>query len=304
MLIIIAVALALASCSSLPKEKTSDSTVRNQASAYAQSGNGYYSQGDYVTAERFFRLALDSDFSIDYQRGIVESYNSLAKVYIAAGDSQAAESAIQGALSYASRIGDALLTARSNLVSAELELSLSNYSQAAETIQKVLAAIGTTSGSDAATAYHDLGAAYKGLEQYDNAIVNLEKARDMHSARKEIALEASDYYMIASVYSRKGDYVTAQAQALDALALDKQMENEPGIGLDLRALGIISQKSGKESAAYDYYYGSLQVFRTLGDAGQVRDLLVRLEASATKLGKTQEAATYASALHQLGASSK
>lgn len=302
LVVLIAVAFALAGCSSLPKGGGEIDTVKNQAAAYAGQGNSAYESGDYVRAERFFNLALDADFSVDNRLGVASSYNSLGRVYLAAGDPEAAKSAFDHAEEYAQPATtpehrSLLLAARTG--AAEILLFRSEYASALKVLEKSEALSVPEDSIERAALFHDLGAAYKGLERYHEAQGQLEQALEIHRKLKRPALEASDLYMLASLYSKEGDYTSAVDYLKEALAKDKLVENSVGIGSDLRALGIVNERQHNEADAYDYYYRSLQVYRTAGMAGEVKDLLGRLARVATALGRRNEAASYTHALAQM-----
>lgn len=297
-------ALLVVACSSLPKGSSAVDTVKNQAAQYASQGNAYYERGDYVQAEKYFRLALDADFSVDHRAGISSSYTSLGRVYLAAGDLKAAGAAFAKAIQYAAPAAtpeEQTLVVAARTGQAEILLVQGSYQAALELLKKTEALPAPADTSEHAALLHDLGGAYKGLENYPMALSYLNEALAAHTKLKLVALQASDLYMIASVYSKQKDYASATDYARRALAADKLVENSVGIGADLRALGIIAEKQGKLPDAYQNYYASLQVFRTLGIAPDVRDLLGRLETVARAMGKSREAADYASALKQMGA---
>lgn len=303
--VVVLASLVLAGCSSLPKGGTGVDTVKNQAAQYASQGNSYYEKGNYVQAEKFFRLALDADFSVDHRAGISSSYASLGRVYLAAGDAQAAGAAFEKAIQYATPATTPeqqtlLLAAQTG--QAEILLVQGKYQSALDLLKRAEAGPAPADTGERAALLHDLGGAYKGLENYKSALAYLNEALAAHTKLKLFALEASDLYMIASVYSKQHDYSSAEDYARKALATDKLVENSVGIGSDLRALGIIAEKRGRLPDAYQNYYAALQVFRTLDMAPRVRDLLARLEAVSRTMGKTAEAAAYANALRQMGGS--
>ena len=98
--------------------------------------------------------------------------------------------------------------------------------------------------------------------------------------------------MIASLYSKKGDYAGALSQANEALKYDKQVENSLGIAKDLQALGIISMKNGRNEKAYDYFIKSYMVFQTLSLSRQSGKAVQYVIDTALLLGKNDEAQRY------------
>ncbi len=293
-------ALLLAGCSSAPKPKTEINSVKNEAAQYTSAGNGYFDQGNYSQAEKFFALALQDNLSIYYEPGMVRSYNSLGKVYLAVGDLGAAEAEFRNAYDVAKRLNDLelLIETESNL--GELQLARGQPSEALATFKDALAKTADPQSSTAARLYHNIGAAYKELGDYASALESLKRALDLHLALKAAGEQASDYYMIASVYSKENDFKQATDFAALALASDQKMENKPGIASDLLALGLIAERSGDLATAYNRYYASFQVYKSIGLVAEVKELLGRLARVAFDLGRPEEAASYRKALKSLG----
>ncbi|MBN2050709.1 MAG: tetratricopeptide repeat protein, partial [Spirochaetales bacterium] len=85
-LVLALLAAVLAACSSAPKEDGTVREIKNQAAEYGEYGNRYYLAADYDQALKFFSLALEMNLSVDNTPGIVESHNSLGKVYLRTGE--------------------------------------------------------------------------------------------------------------------------------------------------------------------------------------------------------------------------
>lgn len=295
----IAALVLLAGCSSAPKPREQVDSVKNQAAQYAAAGNAFFGQGNYPQAQKFFDLALQTNLSVYNLSGIATSYNSLGKVYLAVGDLAAAETDFQNALGVARQIHDAGLTGQTESNLGEVDLARGSYHKALETFNRALARTEDPNSPLAARLDHNIGAAYKGLGDFPSALAFLHKAAEAHLALKDEVELSSDYYMIASVYSKERDYRKATESAEKALAGDEKMENSPGIAADLLALGIIAEKAGNPSTAYSRYYASFQVYKSIGLLPEVKELLGRLVRVARRLGLTEDAASYERALKSL-----
>jgi tetratricopeptide (TPR) repeat protein len=70
------------------------------------------------------------------------------------------------------------------------------------------------------------------------------------------------------------------------------MESSLGIAQDLAALGLLHRKQGDAEAALEAYRRSLQVYQSLGLAGEVRRLLPALIELAEQAGYAGEAQGY------------
>jgi tetratricopeptide (TPR) repeat protein len=150
--------------------------------------------------------------------------------------------------------------------------------------------------------YHDLGTAERNLGNSAKALEYLGLSLKTNLADKDFAEAASDYYMMASVYSRDGKYDEALTNAGLALSYDKQVESSPGIVKDLYALGLISSKKGDQDSAFDYFQRSYLVSTSMGFRDDVKKALAGLVAAADALGRTADAETYRKALADLESS--
>jgi tetratricopeptide (TPR) repeat protein len=307
MLILLGALLLVTSCSTAPKRTTGSDEVKNRAAQYSRTGNVYFSRGQYDQALRLFRLSLQENLSVDNRSGAVAAYNSIGQTFMAAGDMADAKNAFDRAIGLATAIQDGNLILRSKTNLAELMLEQDSSDIATGTTEKavkILEALlaGATEKSDRgdlAIVHHDLGAAYARLSQYSLAEIHLHQALSMNEALKRPVEIASDYYMLASLFSRQGLMEKASTAIASALEFDKQAENSPGIASDLYAAGQISAKSGDTPSAYDYYGRALQVYIALNSKAGVRSTLDRLIPLAESAGKADDLKGFKSMLKNL-----
>jgi tetratricopeptide (TPR) repeat protein len=295
-----AAALLLAACSSAPKKSDTATDVKNRAAQAALSGNTYYRQGRYELALQFFTQALNENLSVDNEAGVVQSYNSIGRVYLAVGMNDEAESAFVKASAIAVRLGGEPLFVTSNNL-GELYLRRGDARGAVEIFERVLAgSLKDVQPDQVGLLYHNLGSAYKATGELDEALAWLRKALAINLAEKLYEEAAADYYMIASVQSKQGDYAAAAKNAELALENDKRMENALGVTKDLLALGLIASRAGDSAVAHGYFERSYLAATALGSTADIRSALEGLIASGEALGKTAEAAAYRKALADLG----
>ncbi|MCX7028673.1 MAG: tetratricopeptide repeat protein [Spirochaetes bacterium] len=298
--LLLAAALALAACSSAPKQTDTATDVKNHAAESALSGNTYYRQGRYELALQFFTQALNENLSVDNEEGVVQSYNSIGRVYLAVGMNDEAESAFAKASSIAVRLGGAPLFVTSNNL-GELYLRRGDARGAVEIFERVLGgSLKDVQQDQVGLLYHNLGSAYKATGDYARAMEWLRKALAVDLDQKLFEEAAADYYMIASVHSKQGDYKSAAENAQLALDNDKRTENALGVIKDLLALGLIASRAGDPAAAYRYFERSHLAATALGSTADIRSALEGLISSGEALGKTAEVAAYRKALADLG----
>ena len=296
---VLAAVLLLAACSSAPKKADEATDVKNRAAEAAQFGNSYYRQGRYDLALQFFTQALNENLSVDNEPGVVQSYNSIGRVYLAVGMIGEAESAFLRAAAIAVRLGGEPQFVTSNNL-GELYLRQGDAATALATFERVLG--GPLAGMPPAQVgllYHNLGCASKATGDLVKAMEWLKKALAVNLDEKLYEEAAADYYMIASVHSKQGALEEAAKNAELALTLDKQIESSPGIAKDLYALGLIANKRRDAAAAYDYFQRSYLVFTTLGMRSDIKKALTELVAAADALGRTTDAAGFRATLADL-----
>ncbi len=300
LLLLIVSALSF-SCSSAPEEAETVVETKNKAAEYADFGNKYYEESQYDQALKFFNLALDYNISIDNEEGMIQSYNSIGKVLLAAGEEDRAEENFITAFTIAEKTGNNALLLESNNNLGEIYLFKGDFNKALEYFEKALVLIGEDKEKDPKTAilYHNTGTVHKRLGNYQRAVEYLEKALEINTGNNKYVGMAANYYMIASIFSKKEQYTEAVNYALLALENDKLVENSSGIAKDMLALGIISRKAGNIADAYEYYKKSFMVYETLNLITEVKKLLNYLEQTALLLELDDEAAAYKEALTKL-----
>ena len=297
---VLAAVLLLAACSSAPKKADEATDIKNRAAEAAQFGNSYYRQGRYDLALQFFTQALNENLSVDNEPGVVQSYNSIGRVYLAVGMIGEAESAFLRAAAIAVRLGGEPQFVTSNNL-GELYLRRGDAATALATFERVLG--GPLAGMPPAQVgllYHNLGCASKATGDLVKAMEWLKKALAVNLDEKLYEEAAADYYMIASVHSKQGDYPAAAKNAELALEYDKRIENALGVVKDLLALGLVAMKAGDPATAYGYFQRSHLAATALGSTADIRSALEGLIASGEALGMSAATAEYRKALAGLG----
>ena len=110
---------------------------------------------------------------------------------------------------------------------------------------------------------------------------------------------ASNYYMMASIYSEEENYEKALEYANLALKYDKKVENSMGIAKDFLAIGLIYKKAGKYEESYVYFKKTLldnkaliTLYPDMPIENEVRTVLEYLIEIAEKLGYKEDLIEY------------
>jgi tetratricopeptide (TPR) repeat protein len=294
--------LLVAACSTAPKQTDEVTAVKTQAAQDSTTGEGYLRQGRSVLALQFFTQSLSEYTSIDDEQGIITAYNAVGKTYMAMGSLDMAEDMFTRARDRARAFSPALLFVSTNNL-GELFLARGDAAKALALFEEALAMPASSrSPQQEGILHHNLGTAQKNLGNLEEALASYKTSLDINLAKKLNAEAASDYYMIASVRSLQGDYAEADRNAQLALTFDKRIENSPGIGQDLFALGLIARKRADLATAFDYFQRSYLVFTTVGLVAETKKVLGELAAAADALGRTADAESYRKTLADMGSS--
>lgn len=285
--------LALAGCSSAPDAPEYEVAVKNQATRYTEFGNSYFTQGDYPMALQFFDLALQENLSVDNLSGIAKSYNSIARVYSATGELEAARNNLRLAMEHAVLAEDAEQEMQAYINRGEVALRAGEEDAALADFQRAETLMSSEEGLENPILMHNLGTLYARQDQFTPATSLLQAARDINQAEKNWRELASNYFMLASVSSRQGQFERARNYAQAALENDKKAEYSPGIAADLQALGRIAERLGEDQEAYQLYLRSLRVYLSINDGPGSLSVLTALEGVAGRSGRTEEAAEFA-----------
>ncbi len=293
LLVLFLIPALFVSCSSAPEPSDEILEKKNRAAENTEFGNTYFNQANYTMALNFFTLALNDNISVDNERGIIQSYNSIGKVCMALSELPSAERNFSRALALAYKTGDAPLIAQSANNLGEVYLIRNEIDKSMGLIQEAMNQIDAQNpGSDGAIIFHNMGCIYKKKEKFDEALNFFQNALEVNLKLKRFEEAASNYYMISSVHSKRGDYTKALDYAGRALDLDKQVENSLGIAKDLLALGIISSKAGRYEEACNYFKRSYQVYETLSLTRECRKIIPFIITACEITGKTEEADRY------------
>ena len=115
--ILAAAGLLCSACSSAPPKPDAATDVKNSAAEATEFGNQNYRQGRYDLALSFFLQALELNISVDNEPGVIQSYASIGRVYVALDRIDLAEETLLKALPRARAQGnpELLFVAANNL---------------------------------------------------------------------------------------------------------------------------------------------------------------------------------------------
>jgi len=285
LLFIVSGVLLLSGCSTTSKLRPGERTEKkNRAADYAAKGAHYFDDAAFNKALDLFFLALKENILVDSDPGIIESYNSIGKTYLAAGKIDSAETYYSKALEVAVAYNDPHLLLRCKNNKGEILLARKDYTSALALFKEAYSALShPEKDADAAVILHNIGVAEKRLGNYAEAETYLLKSRALNKKNNRWKEMALDSYTLASLYSKMNHCPEAMDAINKALELDKLIENSYGIAGDLYARGILQQKAGSPKEAYYSFKRAALIFESLGLPSALVNCLTKLEYLAKKL---------------------
>ncbi|MFO7849013.1 MAG: tetratricopeptide repeat protein [Spirochaetia bacterium] len=266
------------SCSTAPKDSQPTREVSKTASEYAVFGNKFYREGRYREAEEMYLYSLQYYRRIDNRVGILNSYNSLGKTYLADDSAEDAERVFKTALRISERIEregvfpqEELAPLRAEIINnlGETALRRGNNDSALEHFNAGIEILSSKEHEkELAVLLHNRGSVYVRKGSYEKAREDLMSSLKINSSLEAHTERASNYYMLSRLASREGDFTLAKTYGLKALEFDKISENSVGIAQDLIALGHIAAEENKLAESGDYYIRAYRIYDSLNlDSG-------------------------------------
>ena len=258
--------LLFASCSTQPKNPGDIYELRKQAEAQLDLGNKLSDRGNndeaLILINEAQRLAIISDDT----RLIIRTSLSRGNVLINMQQTEEAAGEFENALAESLRTENREFTALSRIHISRYML-LTGRTPAQKVKEDVSKEMGflKTDKLYIAFAWMVCGLAEKEMGKFTEAEADIKQALNIHEKGRYLEQAAYDWFLIASFRSLKKNYPGAQDAMMQALALDRRIENSYGLATDWRALGDIHAKAGNTKESREAYLRSADIFRALGN---------------------------------------
>jgi len=248
--------LVISACSSAPKTPPQSLVVRNEAGRLVLLGAKALREGQSAAAREYYAEAYRMYTFVDEPEGRIRALDGLGRV--PGGDFDAWEKAQE----IGQNSGDETLIALASLLIAERNISSrdpASVERAVNLLNQAIEKLGSRQ-NDKARALRLYGSALKQVQRYEDAIQAIKIAIDIDNKNKAFIELASDYYLLASIYSKQGDYSAAITFLTSAIDFDRRSENGSGLGSDYLALGTVYEKAGDLEKARLNYQKALDIF--------------------------------------------
>ncbi|MBI9098966.1 MAG: tetratricopeptide repeat protein [Spirochaetaceae bacterium] len=258
------------SCSSLPGKKDLRSLeIKNKAVKFQKDGISQFNAGRYKQALDFFNIAFLLSASIDNEEGLVLTLNSIGRTKLAESENEEAYESFSKALIIAERLGDSLLIMKTIGNLADYYIMTGDLDRAFSLLTDSLEEADGIKSTESAYLAHTLSLVFRKRGEYDESLEYLNKSLTYNLKNNAFRALASDYYMMASIYSLQLNYNEALHFAQEALKYDKMIEYSQGIAADLEALAIISGKMGNTEISEIYLNRSIAVLNAINNVNEL-----------------------------------
>ena len=115
------------------------------------------------------------------------------------------------------------------------------------------------------TSLHQIGMIYQDKGDYDAALKQYQKAKEVFEKIGDIKGVSSSLHNIGMIYQYKGDYDAALKQYQKAKEVFEKIGDIKGVSYSLHQIGIIYQDKGDYDAALKQYRKSMEIKEKIGD---------------------------------------
>ena len=272
--------LALAACSTPPKNQGDVFEMRKRAETQLDQGNRQADRGSLDTALVFIDEALRFAVLADDGSLRVRAGLSHSNVLFSMGRLEEAAEGWNQALNEAQRMNDRELAAICRIHSSRGRLLSTGGRGDAQSICDDVNRDMAMIKSDRmyiAFAWTVIGLAEKELGRYAQAEAALRRGLDIHEKDRNFELAAYDWFLIASFRSLSGNYSGARQALESAIVFDRRVENSWGLANDWRAMGDVQKKAGEYEAARAAYIRAAEIFRALNNEAAAAETLARID---------------------------
>ncbi|HEV7681495.1 MAG TPA: CHAT domain-containing protein [Pyrinomonadaceae bacterium] len=300
------------------------------AAAQAQNclGEIYYTEGNSIKAQDYFRRALELWTEVGYRRGQAQAKLNLGYTFSSSGDQQQAllffEQAMQVYRAIDDRRGASLsLTAIGSLHSLKgnEQASLESHMQARDAFRTIgdrrsegvtLNALGQTyedlgdqqtaldnyvrakqvfekTGSVAVVSEYKIAKVYRSLGEIGKALSHYEQCIRLSRAARTRRIEAYALKDMAEIYHSQGKKQQTLRQYQQILTLYRNLGDFRGRAITLSSIGDLLSSYGEKRTALVSYTRALRLIKLAGDRDREISILYELGRLARDAGRLEDA---------------
>ncbi|MFX0020762.1 MAG: tetratricopeptide repeat protein [Candidatus Hermodarchaeota archaeon] len=223
-------------------------------------------KGNYESALRYYKNALQIDESLNDVAGLSTDLNNIGSIYLTLGEYDKALERFNQALEIAERLGDlaSTITCKNNIgrvyeVKNEFELALKYYQEAIKTTEKV----GDLNRK--ATLLNNIGMIYKARDEYNKSIEYYNEAFRISDLLGDLYGKNILLNNIGRVYDEFKDYDKALEKYHESIQIAEELGDLSKKAGTLNNIGSIYLALGQQDLALEKYQEALNIEERLGD---------------------------------------
>ncbi|MFC2130869.1 tetratricopeptide repeat protein [Bacteroidota bacterium] len=135
---------------------------------------------------------------------------------------------------------------------------------------------------------NNIGIIYHNQNKFDKALEYFKKSLNINreiADKRGIAMNLNN---ISDIYQTKENFDEALRFNLDALEIYEELSHKSGIAMNMGNIGNIYRSKGEYQKALDYYIQTLKISEELGDKRQIAHTLIDLSTLYYKLGEMDD----------------
>ncbi len=243
---------------------------KETADCHDAIGFAYSRKDDHDRAIEHYRKALEAKKRIGARLGITGSYINLGIAHKYKGEYGKAVKYYADSLATSEEIGDIARIAVSHGELGFVQDVKSNYDEAISHYNKALVLFNRLGHKPlVAITHNNLGKAYRGKGEYDRARAHLDIALRMYVDFEDKEGLSDVYRILSEISLCQGDVAQAQEHYQKAIESAVEIDSKYAKSCAHRALGKIKAATGNPDEARRLLNLSLDIFRELGDEGEV-----------------------------------
>jgi tetratricopeptide (TPR) repeat protein len=277
-ILIAAITLIPASCSSSPKNSGDVFDLRSRTEREMDFGNREAGRGNFESAYQILHECKRKAILTDDASLMIRSGLSLGNVLFSLGRTDEAYAEWEQAVSLAEKNGNSELLSVSKVYYARGRL-VSGISSAQSVLDEATLESANIRNDNLyiAFSWQVRSLALRELRSFSEAENAARRSLDIHEREGYLENASYDWYLIASIRSLAGDTQGA-LQALDSsIELDRRVENSWGIAASWRAIGDVQRKSGNDREALEAYQRARAIYAAMGNNNEVAEIDKRME---------------------------
>ncbi|MBG6132536.1 tetratricopeptide (TPR) repeat protein [Aquimarina sp. EL_43] len=232
-----------------------------------------YSDSDSVQTSFYANQAIKIAKKINYNKGVIRSYDEIAWISMLLGNSEKAIDLHQKSIAIAKKIKYPEGEAGAYNGLGTVNNYLGNSTKALEYYFKALKIYeGLNEKLRISQSYYNIALTYRNQSDHDKSLEYHLKGLEIDKNLGDSSRISTDHSDIGFVYTEKGNYTKAMEHQLIALKIQERIKNEKLLTYTFHNVAMLYYKQKKYTQALEYSFKSLKIAKKLGWKGHIGNL--------------------------------